>query len=355
MLSRSSVLMLLLFTACGDDPGDPADAGAPSRDGEVDELDCTGVFDCVDGCRDADDACVDACIARGSRSALPAVDDLLECAESNDCEGEACLSLRCEPELLACAGVPARDGGVRDGGVCDGGAALDCPGVFECVDACGEGDDACADACVVRGASQARPVVDDVLACAGRYGCEDESCLAERCAQEILACAGAQALDGGPADAGVAPDARAGCESAGTPELTGPITGLAASYAPGDPIDIGVPVDQDTARVIVGVYEIGSMLYLGGTAEDVTASSTANLSLFAGVKNGKTGRFYLSVELCSTRVCTTPFVRNTYQRADRSAPRMFGESYVQTRENVGGPAASQTCPSSIPVQSFAIE
>jgi hypothetical protein len=163
-----------------------------------------------------------------------------------------------------------------------------------------------------------------------------------------------------PADAGsTVPDAGmvSGCESPGVPEMTGPISGLAASYAAGDPIDVGVPVDEDTVRVIVGVYEVGSVLYLAGTAADVAGSSTAMMSLFAGVREGATGTFYLSIELCSTSVCTTPFVRNTYQRSDRTAATLgAAETYEQTRENVGdGPGTPEVCASTIPIQSFRID
>ncbi|WP_236515242.1 hypothetical protein [Sandaracinus amylolyticus] len=148
-------------------------------------------------------------------------------------------------------------------------------------------------------------------------------------------------------------DAGSGCESAGYPEMTGPITGLAESYQAGDPIDIQVPVDEDTRRVVVGIYEVGTTLYLGGTAEDVS-SSTAQLSFFAGVADGATGTFYLSIELCSTEVCTPPHVRNTYQRGDRTIPLASGEVYTQTREHVGGEAMTEVCPTAIPIQSFAI-
>jgi hypothetical protein len=170
---------------------------------------------------------------------------------------------------------------------------------------------------------------------------------------------GSPADGGSPVDGGSSGDGGSGggpgCSGDGKPEMTGPITGLAASYVAGDPIDIGVPVDEDTARVIVGVYEVGSALYLGGTAEEASAGTT-NLSLFAGVADGETGTFYLSVELCSTSVCTTPFVRNTYDRADRFAPALaIGETYVQTRENVGTPANVQACPSEIAIQSFEIQ
>lgn len=179
----------------------------------------------------------------------------------------------------------------------------------------------------------------------------------------LLGCGDDSATSGqggsGGADSGGAGGTGVGgesCDEPGKPEMTGPITGLDVSYVAGDPIDIGVPVDEDTKRVIVGVYEVGTTLYLGGTAEDTTGAATMPLSLFAGVADGETGTFYLSIELCSTSVCTTPFIRNTYQRADRTAPTLeTGETYDQTREFVGEAAMPVTCPSSIPIQSFTIE
>lgn len=253
-----------------------------------------------------------------------------------------------------------------------GSEELDCTGVFDCTESCDDGDDDCVETCLANGSSEAFSSTYDLLECAESNGCSDEDCLASECADELLACAGLPVLDagtrdaGGTHDAGVAADAGdagsdagdAGpsCLSAGKPEMTGPITGLKASYAAGDPIEIAVPVDADTARVIVGVYEVGSTLYLGGTAEDVAGSSSKTLNLFAGVKNGAVGTFYISVELCSTSICTTPFVRNTYQRANRTAaPLANGETYAQTRENVGGPALTESCGSTIPIQSFRIE
>lgn len=230
-----------------------------------------------------------------------------------------------------------------------GAPALDCPGVFDCVALCPETDAACPDACVARASASAVPLVTALVGCAERNGCTTEDCLTTNCTPEVLACAGSPTTDGGVTDAG-------GCESAGRPEMTGPITGLQPSYLAGDPIDVGVPVDEDTARVIVGVYEVGSTLYLGGTAEDAAGPTTRPLSFFAGVAGGKTGTFYLAIELCSTSVCTSPFTRNTYQRADRTAPMLApGETYAHTREFVGGPAMTETCPSTIAIQSFTIE
>jgi hypothetical protein len=241
---------------------------------------------------------------------------------------------------------PAGDAGAS----LDGGATeLDCPQVFDCVSVCADGDDPCVEACIGRGSAAALVLANAVLECADRNGCTDEDCLAASCGPELVACAGSSPVDGGLGDAGPS------CESAGRPEMTGLLTGLAPSYLAGDPIEVGVPVDEDTARVVVGVYEVGSELYLGGTAEDVAGSSTATLSLFAGVAGGETGTFYLSIELCSTRVCATPLVRNTYQRADRTAPLASGETYLQTREEIGGSALPEICPSSIPIQAFEID
>lgn len=147
-----------------------------------------------------------------------------------------------------------------------------------------------------------------------------------------------------------------GCDGAGVPEMTGPIQGLQPSYAAGAPIDISVPVDEDTARVIAGIYEVGTTLYLGGTAEDTSGPTAQSLSFFAGVADGAVGSFYLSIELCSTSVCTPPHIRNTYQRADRTAPTLDpGETYIQTREQVGGDGTPETCSTSIPIQGFEIQ
>lgn len=145
------------------------------------------------------------------------------------------------------------------------------------------------------------------------------------------------------------------CDPVGRPEVTGPIVGLQASYLAGDEMEIGVPVDEETVRVIVGIYEVGSDLYLGGTAEDFAGPTTAQLSFFAGVVDGEVGTFYIAVELCSTSTCTSPFVRNTYQRQDRLAPFADGETYEATREFVGQPAMTEMCPTDIPIQTFLIE
>ena len=116
-------------------------------------------------------------------------------------------------------------------------------------------------------------------------------------------------------------------------------------------MSIGVPVDEDTARVTVGIYEVGTLRYLGGSAEDAAGGGTVTIDLFAG---GDTGSFYLAVELCSTSICTPPTIQNTYQRSDRTAPYSAGETYTHTRENVGGTPLTETCDTAIPVQIFEI-
>lgn len=231
-------------------------------------------------------------------------------------------------------GSPMDSGGSPDGG----GSALDCPGFYDCIGECP--DEPCVDACVARVSPDSEALIIGLSTCVDDNGCEDESCIEAFCTPELEACAGGMLT----------------CQPlSGVPELTGPLTGLLASYVAGDPMTIGVPVDEDTARVIVGIYEVGSSLYLGGTAEDVAPSSTATMNLFAGVADGATGTFFISVELCSTSVCTTPFIRNTYDRVDRTDPSLVGEAYFATRENVGGPAMPMSCATDIPMQAFSIE
>jgi len=260
--------------------------------------------------------------------------------------------------VAACGGrggsTPMDGGGVDAGGADGGGAALDCPGIFDCASLCADGDDPCVNACIARGSADANARATDVVTCALAYGCTDETCLGASCASELAACAGTTPADGGVPMVDGGTPLPACTPLTGVPELTGPIAGLSASYGAGDPIHVSVPVDADTARVIVGVYEVGTTLYVAGTAMDVASSSSADLMLYAGVAGGATGTFYLSVELCSTSVCTTPFVRNTFQRADRTDPTLSGESYVATRENVGGAAMTTACTTTIPIQSFTI-
>lgn len=261
---------------------------------------------------------------------------------------------------LACGdddGMPRVDGGgMSDGGSPDGGpgSPLDCPGFFDCIGECP--DDPCLDGCIARVTPAAEPIILDLLTCVDDNGCEDEACIEAFCTPELAACAGVTPMDGGVPDGGMPDSGRPLCTPlAGVPELTGPLSGLRASYVAGDPMQVAVPVDEDTARVIVGIYEVGSSLYLGGNAEDVAPSSTTTLDLFAGVRGGETGTFFISVELCSTSVCTTPFVRNTYDRVDRFDPSLAGETYFATRENVGGPAMQMSCTTDIPMQAFDIE
>ncbi|MCA9669510.1 MAG: hypothetical protein KC503_28140 [Myxococcales bacterium] len=252
----------------------------------------------------------------------------------------SCLGLM----LAACGGgSDARpDSGMSDGDagsqIDAGSQGIDCQGVFDCVGLCADGDDPCVKACLARGTPTAVALVTDLVKCGEANACVDENCLSVNCANEIRACGGGTTT----------------CNTVGVPEMTGPIAGLGSDYAAGDPMTVSVPVDEDTRRVIVGIYEVGSNAYLGGTADDAAPSSVKTLDFRAGVVGGAVGTYYLSVELCSTSVCTTPFIRNTYQRADRTASFTSGETYTATNEHVGGPAMTESCPTAIPIQTFQI-
>ncbi len=225
----------------------------------------------------------------------------------------------------------------------DGGGTLDCIAIFDCAGGCADGDDPCVNACLNRGTAESVAQATALAECANEAGCTDEACLASSCSDEVLACAGSTPADGGVPDAG-----GASCTStAGVPELTSALTGLAPSYASGDDITVSFSVDGDTRRARLAVYDYGSTtLLLQNWAEDVAPSSTVTATLTAGVVGGPSGTYYLTVELCSTSECNTPVVRNTYARAGTDT------AYSETRLLSPG---TESCAGSIPIAPFTID
>src|SRR5690349_9561970 len=134
---------------------------------------------------------------------------------------------------------------------------------------------------------------------------------------------------------------------AGVPELAGPLVGLQPSYAAGSMITVSFPVDADTRRAEISLYQAGSTLFLGASAEDVAPSSTASLSMYAGTMAAPVGTYYLQVALCSTTLCTEPLVRNTYFMMGS------GTGYQQKRTQSG--KVDEVCATGIPITTFTIQ
>ncbi len=83
------------------------------------------------------------------------------------------------------AGGGAGGAGGGAGGAGGGGGALDCPGIVECLNGCGQ-DQVCAQDCVDQGDPQAQQLINDALACLQANGGDQEACQTE-----IEACVGA--------------------------------------------------------------------------------------------------------------------------------------------------------------------
>src|SRR5690606_20522039 len=107
-----------------------------------------------------------------------------------------------------------------------------------------------------------------------------------------------------------------------------------------------LPVDEDTRRATISIYEYGSTLMLGSAATEVS-SSTATLSLSAGTAAAPSGTYYVQVDLCSTSLCTSPLVTNSYERMGADT------EYTETRRR---PSMSpEVCATGIPITTFTID
>ena len=105
-------------TGAGDVDGGvpPADAAAATK-----PLSCVAIFDCANACND--DACGNACLARGSSEAQTDTLALAKCFSDHACTDAPCLQTNCQAEVDACLaqgqpmGTPLEEGGAVQGTV----------------------------------------------------------------------------------------------------------------------------------------------------------------------------------------------------------------------------------------------
>ncbi|HEY8078506.1 MAG TPA: hypothetical protein VIF62_30460 [Labilithrix sp.] len=82
----------------------PAADGAATTGGGTS---CAEIVQCTDPCSAGDDACIDACIAKGAPSAQTAAKALKSCIETNGCADDTCLKAKCSAQVNACMQAPA--------------------------------------------------------------------------------------------------------------------------------------------------------------------------------------------------------------------------------------------------------
>lgn len=95
----------LLLGGCtaASNAGSPNGAGAQGNGGAASGVSCKEILDCVGTCADNDDACVDACIAKGTPDAQAKANQLKSCIAKNACSDSTCLQSKCSAELTTCA------------------------------------------------------------------------------------------------------------------------------------------------------------------------------------------------------------------------------------------------------------
>ena len=136
---------------------------------------CGDVLVCITVCGQ-DEACARTCMHEGTVAAQDGVQAVFQCASNAGCRSlEGCP--QCEREINACdqgAPVPPVD-------------PVGCPELNQCISAC-EGDLACRRACEDAADDEDVVLFEAILVCAEESGCMDDECVAEQCAEPILAC-----------------------------------------------------------------------------------------------------------------------------------------------------------------------
>jgi len=88
--------------AVGVDGG--GDGGAPTGSAGIS---CLQVLQCVADCASSDNACPDACAAKGTPEAQAQVSAFATCIQKEACTDAACAEAKCSPSLTACASASA--------------------------------------------------------------------------------------------------------------------------------------------------------------------------------------------------------------------------------------------------------
>lgn len=77
---------------------------------------CPWLVTCATNCSQTDQACLNACGAQATSTALAQYNALVDCTNTNNCQTDACVQQNCGAPLSACVGSTAMDGGTGSGG-----------------------------------------------------------------------------------------------------------------------------------------------------------------------------------------------------------------------------------------------
>jgi hypothetical protein len=153
---------------------------------------CGQIIQCLNTCNDGDTACFNNCRAKGSPAAQSAFNALLSCAQQ--CQDDACLETRCGAQLQACLN-PSGPAPNPDPNPNPPTGGSTCGQIIQCLNACNDGDTACANNCRAKGSPAAQSAFNALLSCAQQ--CQDDACLETRCGAQLQACLGSAPPPGG--------------------------------------------------------------------------------------------------------------------------------------------------------------
>ncbi len=171
-------------------------------------LSCLEILDCLGNCN-SDAMCIDNCLNNGSVEGITALNNLVNCDQSQNCmTDETCLNQQCSAELLRCetgmvgmemAGAEmagAEMAGTEMAGAEMGGSIppapvgpLSCTETLDCVELCSSGDTACTERCISAASSSAVVALGSLVACGESNMCMDSACFTIACASELSDCA----------------------------------------------------------------------------------------------------------------------------------------------------------------------
>lgn len=112
--------------------GGGADGGVTAAPGSA--LTCSAIIDCGSKCADNDEACANACVAKGSPVARDAVNAIVTCGTDNACQDSACYETKCPKQLETCIASGAAPGAPISGAAPTGNVPADLVGRWHSYD-----------------------------------------------------------------------------------------------------------------------------------------------------------------------------------------------------------------------------
>lgn len=108
--------MALAGCAPSGDGGGGTDGGTDKDGGGAATSTCLDIMNCIAGCANNDNACVDACYAAGSPTGQSQLLDLLNCMNAQQCTDVPCVQTQCSTPLQTCVGSSTTGGGTTNTG-----------------------------------------------------------------------------------------------------------------------------------------------------------------------------------------------------------------------------------------------